>query len=112
MARFEGLPAGAFRAQGYITCGSEELPVNGDVAGGLFGSSIDLDQMGGNCSLSVALNSTLTPDPYGLPSPQLTAAFSIGTAAAYRFKAVTAGGCRPQCSTLAIDVSYLGEWLV
>ncbi len=107
-ARFEDLPVGAFRAQGYIICGSETLPVKGDLSAGLFSSGVDLDQMGGACSLSLALDSTLVPDPYGLPSPELTAAFSIGTAAAYHFKAVTGGGCRPNCTTLALDVSYQG----
>jgi hypothetical protein len=108
VARFAGLPTSLFRAQGYITCGSEALPVSGALSAGRFSSTMDLDQMGGTCSLTLTLSSTLTPDPYGVPSPELTAPFSVGTPAAYRFKAVADERCRPKCTTLAVDVAYKG----
>ena len=39
---------------------------------------LNLDQMGGSCSISAKLESTAVPDPYGIPSPLLSAPFSIG----------------------------------
>ncbi|MGA3218979.1 MAG: hypothetical protein ABSE77_07870, partial [Acidimicrobiales bacterium] len=108
VARFEDLPTGPFRALGNITCGSETLPVSGELSAGRFSPTMDLDQMGGACSLALTLSSTLTPDPYGVPSPELTAPFSIGVPAPYRFSAVAEEGCRPECTTIAIDVAFEG----
>jgi hypothetical protein len=108
VATFQALPVGSFAASGNLTCGSEILPLTGTLnSGGQFSSNINLDQIGGLCTLSLALRSMEVPDPYGVPSPVLSAAFSIGTRPAYRFDVVANETCTGRCK-LALAVSYDG----
>ncbi|HTT89003.1 MAG TPA: hypothetical protein VMF65_05565 [Acidimicrobiales bacterium] len=111
LVTFPGLPSGSYKATGTVTCGSEALPLNAAVANGQVSTAMNLDQMGGRCSVSVALDDTAVPDPYGVPSPNLVADFSIGTPQSYSFQ-VTAGkvcvGHCPAISTIDLYVNYAG----
>jgi hypothetical protein len=109
VASFHGLPPGSFQAQGKVTCASEVLPVSGALDGGKFTSNVDLDQIGGHCSLILTLHSTLSPDPYGVPSPALTSAFSIGTVPSYRFSVTVSEPCGRYCSTFDLLITYNGS---
>ena len=108
VASFPGLPPGSFEATGDVTCASVVAPVHGPVTHGQFTATIDLDQMGGPCRLSLRLDSALSPDPYGLPSPVLVAPFSIGSPPAYSFSALAASPCT-SCRHLELYVSYSGS---
>jgi hypothetical protein len=107
VATFPGLPPGPFQAQGNIACASVVTPVRGDLSERQFLATVNLDQMGGACSISLVLKSTLAPDPYGVPSPVLTAPFSIGHPPSYSFSAQAAEPCT-KCKTLDLSVSYDG----
>jgi hypothetical protein len=107
LVTFPGLPAGSYKASGTVTCGSEALPLDAFVANGQVSTGMDLDQMGGRCSVSVALQDTLVPDPYGVPSANLAAPFSIGTPQSYAFQ-VTAGKLCGHCSAIDLYVNYAG----
>ncbi len=109
VATFHGLPPGSFQAQGKMTCASEVLPVSGTLAHDQFSSNLDLDQIGGRCSLSLTLHSTLSPDPYGVPSAPLTAAFSIGAPPSYRFSVSVIEPCGRYCATFGLLVTYNGS---
>ena len=108
LVTFPGLPAGPFKASGLVTCGSEVLPISGVVANGQVGTGMNLDQMGGRCSVSVTLQDTLDPDPYGLPSPNLVAPFSIGQPQSYTFQVTAGKPCLHHCATINYLVSYNG----
>ncbi|MGH9104326.1 MAG: hypothetical protein ACRDZX_00535, partial [Acidimicrobiales bacterium] len=108
LATFSGLPTGPFYAQGFIACGSVVLPVSGALAGGQFIAAVDLDQMGGHCQMSLTLNSTLSPDPYGLSSPALTAAFTLGEPPSYSFAATASASCARGCRDVKLYVSFNG----
>ena len=108
IATFQPLPPGRFEAYGNVTCGSEILPVYGTVnSAAQLSANIDLDQMGGSCTMSVTVRSTAAPDPYGVPSPLLRAMFSIGARPTYGFNVVANETCSGACK-LQLDVSYDG----
>jgi hypothetical protein len=111
LVTFPGLPAGAFKATGMLTCGSVALPINALVANGQVSTAVNLDQMGGRCSVSVTLQDTAVPSPFGVPSGNLSAPFSLGTPRSYAFQ-VTAGKlCVHHCpavSTIDLYVNYAG----
>ncbi len=109
VATFHGLPPGSFQAQGKVTCASEVLPVSGALNGHQFSSNVDLDQIGGRCSLTLTLHSTLSPNPYGVPSPALTSAFSIGAVPSYRFSVSVSEPCGRYCATFDLLVTYNGS---
>ncbi len=64
--------------------------------------SVDLIDLGGICRISFELQDTSTPDPYGIPSPLLTASFEIGSQPSYAFDvtAVEECGTSGQCGQL------------
>jgi hypothetical protein len=109
VATFPGLPAGLFKAGGEITCGSEILPLSEAVASGQVSTILDLDQMGGTCSVSIRLESTVVPDPFGVPSPLLSAPFTIGAPQAYNFTVTAVRACAGNCSKLVLHVKYDGK---
>ncbi|HUC14636.1 MAG TPA: hypothetical protein VMS00_09315, partial [Acidimicrobiales bacterium] len=109
VATFHGLPPGSFQAQGKVTCSSEVLPVSGTLARAQFTSSLDLDQIGGHCRLTLTLHSTLSPDPYGVPSRAFTSAFSIGAVPSYRFSVAVSEPCGRYCATFDLLVTYNGS---
>ncbi len=109
VATFHGLPPGSFQAQGKVTCASEVLPVSGPLRGDQFTSNVDLDQIGGHCSLTLTLHSTLSPDPYGVPSPAFTSSFSIGAVSSYRFSVAVSEPCGRYCATFDLLVTYNGS---
>ena len=109
VATFHGLPPGSFQAQGKATCASEVLPVSGPLHGDQFTSNVDLDQIGGHCSLTLTLHSTLSPDPYGVPSPAFTSLFSIGAVSSYRFSVAVSEPCGRYCATFDLLVTYNGS---
>ncbi len=109
VATFHGLPPGSFQAQGKVTCASEVLPVSGPLQGDQFTSNVDLDQIGGHCSLTLTLHSTLSPDPYGVPSPAFTSLFSIGAVSSYRFSVAVSEPCGRYCATFDLLVTYNGS---
>ena len=109
VASFPALPAGSFRAGGEITCGSEILPLSEVVAGDQLSTTLNLDEMGGSCSISVRLESTAVPDPYGIPSPLLSAPFSIGALQSYNFTVTAVRACARDCSKLVVNVKYNGK---
>jgi len=109
VATFHGLPPGSFQAQGKVTCASEVLPVSGALNGDRFASNVDLDQIGGQCNLTLTLHSTLSPDPYGVPSPALTSAFSIGAVPSYRFSITVSEPCGRYCATFDLLITYNGS---
>ena len=74
-----------------------------------FTSSVDLDQIGGHCGLTLTLHSALSPDPYGVPSPALTSAFSIGAVPSYRFSVAISEPCGRYCATFDLLVTYNGS---
>ncbi|HET9078800.1 MAG TPA: fibronectin type III domain-containing protein, partial [Acidimicrobiales bacterium] len=81
------LPAGPLKASGaLLSCGSTAISeTDATVSGGRIGYPMDLVNSGGDCSLSLTLRDTASPDPYGGPSPQITARFAIGTQPQYSF---------------------------
>ena len=103
---FPGLPNGSFKASGMVTCGSEILPISALVANGQLTQGMNLDVMGGRCSVLVRLQDTVVPDPYGLPSANLSAAFSIGSPQSYGFTVTTGKPCTQHCSTVDYSVNY------
>jgi hypothetical protein len=109
VATFQGLPPGPFQAQGTVTCGSEVLPAEGDLSGAQFVVGLNLDQIGGHCTMSLVLRSRLLPDPYGLPSPALSAPLTIGVPPVYHFAAKAGDTCAGQCSTLDLYVTFTGK---
>ncbi len=108
VATVQGLPSGNFDAVGNVTCASEAQPFNTAVVGSQFEVPLALDQMGGRCTLSASLSDRAQPDPYGVASPPLSAAFAIGTAPSYSFAAVASDACSPDCATMQLVVSYNG----
>lgn len=90
------LPAGPLTATNVaITCGSYSVPEqDGPVNAGRLGYAMDLVDTGGACSIVLTLDDTASPDPYGGPSPQLTAAFTIGTQPHYGFSAAVSQTCQ------------------
>lgn len=58
--------------------------------------------------MTVTVDDTATPDPYGISSPTLRSSFSVGTVPAYSFGASTGGQCHGSCPQPAVTVSYLG----
>ncbi len=69
---------------------------------------MNLDQMGGRCSVSVTLQDTLVPNPYGLPSANLLAPFAIGSPRSYTFQVTAGKPCLRHCPTIDYYVSYNG----
>jgi hypothetical protein len=108
LATFHALPAGQFLAEGKITCASVAVPVSGPVVGSQFVAGVNLDEMGGACTMSLTLTSTQSPDPYGVPSPLLSAQFTIGALPHYSFSAQAAEPCTANCKTLNLYVSFSG----
>ncbi len=90
------LPAGPLSAANVaVTCGSTAIPEpGGPVTGGRLSYPMDLIDSGGACSLSLTLDDTASPDPYGGPSPQVTAAFAIGSQPSYSFSATVTRSCQ------------------
>ena len=123
-ASFRDLPPGPMSGAGQIVCGSEGLNVGGTLQGGQLAiSNFDLDSMGGACTLSLTLSDTANPDPYGVASPQLSGAFTIGAQAGYShsFSVAFAQQCIVAlCTQQQLVVSYSGggqppagiNWLV
>jgi hypothetical protein len=74
----------------------------------------DLVQHGGNCSISFSLADGASPDPYGGPSPVITAAFTIGTQPTYTFAAAFTNCGDFQCGPLGrqytIEFTALGQF--
>ncbi len=105
---FPGLPSGPFKGSGLVTCGSEVLPVSGLLANGQLTTIMNLDEMGGRCFVSVKLEDTLVPDPYGLPSGQLSSPFSIGSPQSYSFSVTAAKRCARPCTTVEYNVNFQG----
>ncbi len=54
---------------------------------------VDLVDLGGRCTISFDLQDTATPDPFGVASPMLSAAFAIGAQPTYSFAVTLAAGC-------------------
>lgn len=90
------LPSGPITATNVaLTCGSTSIPEpGGQVNGGRLGYRMDLVTSGGACSISLTLDDTASPDPYGGPSPQVTSAFQIGAQPRYSFSAKVTQNCR------------------
>jgi hypothetical protein len=57
----------------------------------------DLVDTGGTCTISFSLIDGARPNPYGGPSPSITAAFSIGSEPSYSFRATFVNCRRFQC---------------
>jgi len=74
------LPAPNLAVNGTLTCDNvpvEQLP--GKLTGGRITlSNIDLVHEGGACNVSLTLDDQQRPDPYGVPSQQLSKGFNIG----------------------------------
>ena len=90
---FPDLPPGPMQVTGNpVQCGSEQAdsPINGPLAAdGTFTiPGFNLIDLGGQCSVSVNLTAVASPghpDPYGSPSPTLSAQFTIGSVPSYSF---------------------------
>jgi hypothetical protein len=110
-ASFSNLPAGNLTANGSITCGSVQLAMSGALTNGeLSLDDLNLDSLGGQCTLSVALTDTDSPDPYGAPSPTFTTPFILGTPLGYTFTATVDPSCLTFCppSAAVADVGLGG----
>lgn len=107
---FPNLPPGPMSASGSYTCGStQSQQVSGPVVNGTFDISIDLIQYGGACDLTVALDDTASPDPYGVSSPQLPGSFDIGQQPGYQFSDQIAPGCQKNfCVPVQLEVDFGG----
>ena len=90
------LPAVPLAASGVaVVCGSTSIPEpDAPVTGGRLAYPMNLVTSGGACSISLTLNDGASPDPYGGPSPQVTAPFSIGTQPQYSFSAAVTKTCK------------------
>jgi hypothetical protein len=102
---FPGLPAGPITAAGTVQCGGPggaTANVGGPlVKGQLSITNFNLDQMGGACQASVTLDYNPAPgqpDPYGVPSKNLSARFTIGSQPSYGFSAAFTQQCLIFCS--------------
>lgn len=110
------LPSGPLSAtQAELVCGSTAVAEpDQPVSSGRVGYPVDLVHYGGRCSISLTLADAADPDPYGGPSPELTAPFAIGTQPGYTFDASVAGDCTHayRCGPLGepwqVEVRYTG----
>ncbi len=95
-ATIGGLPAGGFVASNIVlSCGSAVAIPDTAVSGGQVTFSAPLDNIGGTCTLSLVVNSTATPNPYGVRSVTLTSGqFALGTPASPAFS------LRAQCQVV------------
>jgi hypothetical protein len=106
---FAGLPTGSYAASGQLVCASTGLAVNGPLVGNLLVvAPINLDAMGGQCSLDVSLKDTAVPNPYGVVSPTMSAQFTIGQLPAYSFGVSAGPGCARGCTPGQVVVSFGG----
>ena len=107
---FTKLPSGPMSASGSYTCGStQSQQVSGPVVAGTFNISINLDEFGGSCNLTLALDDTASPDPYGTSSPQLPGTFDIGVQPRYQFSDQVAPACqKTPCSQEQLEIDYGG----
>jgi hypothetical protein len=71
-------------------------------------NNLDLDTMGGNCSLSLTLSDTDNPNPFGVPSPTLSTNFSIGSQPSYNFASTVDATCQKFCNRALADITYDG----
>jgi hypothetical protein len=57
------------------------------------GETGGLIDTGGSCSIRLRLTDTQSPDPYGVPSPAVDSAFTIGSQPSYAFTTQFVGDC-------------------
>lgn len=94
-------PSDAPGAGPVLQCGgpsgaTSTLPIEPLGPGHSFSFSMtDLIDTGGQCALRFTLTDTADPDPYGVPSPQIEADFTIGQIPKYQFMQ----GYAPDCSS-------------
>jgi hypothetical protein len=95
-----------------ITCGSTTVAVpGGPILAGQYSMPLALDTTGGSCTLALTIDSTATPDPYGLASPTIgPIAFTIGTPLAPTFAWSYTGTCADgACSSQVVALAYTGQ---
>jgi hypothetical protein len=128
---FPGLPAGPMEVDGDpIQCGSQQAasPIKGQIQNGsLTIPGFDLVNLGGACSVSVNLTPIVAPgqpNPYGNPSPTLSAQFTIGSVPTYAFSDQFSTQCQQSfCNPEQIEVDYTptsqmpapiagGDWII
>jgi hypothetical protein len=113
---FHALPAGPMTASGGpIVCGSTQTTSapTGQISNGTLAVPMpDLVDAGGNCSLSVTVSDLANPNPYGVPSRTLNAAFIIAGQPGYTFKDRISPACQATfCSPEQIEVDFTGSRL-
>jgi hypothetical protein len=98
-----------------LVCGSTSASEpDTNLLGGRVVYPVDLVDQGGACKVTFTLVDGSQPDPYGGPSPPLSAAFDIGVQPQYDFDAALAGDCKQaySCGPLGqpwqIEVDYTG----
>lgn len=110
------VPAGPLTATAArLVCGStSSSEPDSNLVAGRVAYPVDLVEQGGACTITFELVDDSQPDPYGGPSPPLSAAFDIGVQPHYDFAAALAGDCKQaySCGPLGqpwqIEVDYTG----
>jgi hypothetical protein len=111
---FPNVPSGSMTAAGTVQCGGRggaTMNVGGPLSGGSFTvSNFDLADMGGSCTVTATLSDTANPNPYGVSSPSLTTAFSIGQQPGYTFTDQISPPCQhTSCEPPQLEVDYGGS---
>jgi hypothetical protein len=114
---FPNVPEGAMTAAGSVQCGGPggaTVDLGGALSSGSFTvPDFDLVDMGGSCTITATLSDTESPNPYGVASPPLTTAFSIGQQPGYVFTDLISPPCQHTvCDPPQLEVDYKGSGLL
>ncbi len=111
---FPNVPPGNMTAAATVQCGGRggaTINVGGPLSNGSFTvSNFDLADMGGSCTATATLSDTADPNPYGVSSPPLTTAFSIGQQPGYTFTDQISPPCQHTfCEPPQLEIDYGGS---